>query len=268
MDAILGTYDGCHLNSQEALVAGRALTGHGTSFYVRPPATEKPSARLDFYYARFEQRQEELIEKYGELTRLRDVLEVAPMASPEPSRNGEYDFAVATRTGTIVYKDRVAVSYLPRDLWIVRAGELVLSSIDLVKGAVAVAGQDVDGLVMSKEMYAYRVKPEAEAQVILEYLQILLRTDAAKDMLLGFTTGTSNRTRLESASQLLDFPIPPLPSIDEQAAKAAKLREAYAMRYEASVRLEQLAEEAQGAWGPPGPIDEQASTVARTHAVV
>jgi type I restriction-modification system DNA methylase subunit len=265
-DAILKTYNGRHLDPQAALESVRSLTGSGISFYARSPSASRTSARMDFYYARFEQRQEELIEKYGDLTRLGDFLEVASMASPEPSRTGEYDFAVATRTGTIAYKERASVSYAPRDLWIVKAGELVLSSIDLVKGAVAVAGQDVDGLIMSKEMYAYRVRPGAS--VALEYLQILLRTDAAKDMLLGFTTGTSNRTRLESPSQLLDFPIPPLPSLEEQAVKAASLRRAYEMRYEAAAHLEQLNEEAQEAWGPPKRINQPASSVVRTRAVV
>jgi len=267
-DAVLNAYDGRHLDSQTAIGVAQGLTGHATAFYARANA-ENDSGRLDFYHARFEQRREELIEKYGELGKLGDVLEVATRVSPEASRTGEYDFAVATRTGTVTYKGRATVAYSPRDLWLVRANELVLSSIDLVKGAVAVAGEDVDGLVMSKEMYAYRMRKDAEA--IPEYLQILLRTEAAKDMLLGFTTGTSNRTRLESPTQLLDFPIPPLPSLDQQTTKAEELRDAYAMHLAASARLATLAEEAQEVWGPPGSqgiLQEQSTPVVHTRAMV
>ena len=266
-DAVLSAYDGRHVNPRTALDVAQGLTGHGTAFYARPYAKDE-SGRLDFYYARFEQRREELIAKYSELGKLGDVLEVAPRMSPEASRTGEYDFAVATRTGTVAYKDRLSVAYSPRDLWLVRPNELVLSSIDLVNGAVAVAGQNVEGLVMSKEMFAYRMRKGASA--IPEYLQILLRTEAAKEMLLGFTTGTSNRTRLESPTQLLDFPVPPLPSIEVQRAKAEQLRDAYTMQQEASARLAALADEAQEAWGPqgsPATLHEQPASVVRTRAL-
>lgn len=249
-DALFATYQGRHLDSDRALGNVQALAGHGLSFYARQdPGTG--GGRLDFYDARFSQRRSELEVRCGKLVRLGDILEVAPVAAPDASRTGEYDFAVATRTGTVAYKGRSAVDYSPRDLWVIEAGDLVLSSIDLVNGAVAVAGEDVSGLVMSKEMYAYRLKEDAQA--LAEYVQILLRTPAARDMLLGFTTGTSNRTRLESASQLLDFPIPPLPPMEEQDTKAAELYEAHALQRQAMQRLDALRDEAQGVWGPPAP---------------
>lgn len=125
----------------------------------------------------------------------------------------------------------------------VEAGDLILSSIDLVNGAVAVASEEVAGLVMSKEMYAYRLKDGAAA--VPEYLQILLRTPAAREMLLGFATGTSNRTRLESPGQLLSFPVPPLPDLPEQQEKADELRAAYTLHREADQRLSALSHEAE-----------------------
>jgi hypothetical protein len=204
------------------------------------------TGRLDYYDARYRQRRQELEERYGALMRLGDVLELAPVRSPLASRTGEYDFAVATRTGIIASKGRAAVDYSPKALWVVEEGDLVLSSIDLVNGAVAVAGSSVAGLVMSKEMYAYRLKDGAEA--VPEYLQILLRTPAAREMLLGFTTGTSNRTRLERPEQLLRFPIPPLPSVEEQEEKSAQLRNAYALQREALTQLQDLAGEAEEMW--------------------
>jgi len=266
-DTLLELYDGRHLDGAKALSAAQALAGHGLAFYAGADAGG--SSRLDYYDVRFRQRQSELVQRYGSLIKLGDVLEVASRRSPEASRTGEYDFAVVTRAGAVEYKGRAAVAYSPRDLWTVTSGDLVLSSIDLVKGAVAVAGDDVDGLTMSKEMFAYRLRRGVEASP--EYIQILLRSEAAKDMLLGFTTGTSNRTRLESPSQLLDFPLPPLPSLGEQKQKARELRKAYAMQREACTRLDGLLAAAQQAWGPPEPAvriaERRAAPVAEARAL-
>ncbi len=249
-DALLSLYQGRHLDAVQALDKCQSLAGHALAFYSRQDPG-RGGGRLDFYDARFQQRREELEARYGKLVRLGEILDVAPVESPRASRTGEYDFAVATRTGTITYKGRSAVDYSPKDLWLVAEGDIVLSSIDLVKGAVAVAGADVEGLTMSKEMYAYRLKEGASA--VPEYLQILLRTSAAQEMLLGFTTGTSNRTRLESPAQLLDFPVPPLPPLAEQERRAAELRASYELHREAERRLGSLRDEAQERWGPPLP---------------
>ncbi|MET9617741.1 N-6 DNA methylase [Kitasatospora indigofera] len=257
---VLDSYQGRHLDAGRALQAAQALTGHSTAFFARPSGTID-GARMDFYNARFEQRRDELITKYGSPITFGDIFEVADRVSPEASRTGEYDFALATRTGTVAFKGRQSVAYSPKDLWVVQPGELVLSSIDLVNGAVAVANEEVGGLVMSKEMYSYRLKPRTDA--VPEYVQILLRTTAAKEMLLGFATGTSNRTRLESAEKLLDFPLPPLPSLDEQEAKATAMRGAYELQRKATERLASLADEAQQIWGPPSDIySESASDTA------
>ncbi len=246
-DNLLAQYQGRFLDAQSALESSQQLSGHGSAFYARGHEGND-GQRLDYYDARFRQRKAELEERYGELMCLGDVLEVAQIASPAASRNGEYDFAVATRTGTIASKGRSAVDYAPSDLWVVEEGDLVLSSIDLVNGAVAVAGSAVAGLVMSKEMYAYRLKNGVQA--VPEYLQILLRTPAAREMLLGFTTGTSNRTRLERPEQLLTFPVPPLPAFEEQERKSAELRRAYELQREAMERLRGLTDQAEHAWRP------------------
>ncbi|MDP9885498.1 hypothetical protein J2W21_003021 [Sinomonas atrocyanea] len=237
--AVLRSYRNRYLDAPGALSATQALPGHGETFFSR--ADEGVGGgRLDFYDARFTQRRAEMAIRYGALISLGDILEVVSRVSPEASRNGEYDFALAARTGEVVRKGQAKVDYSPSDLWVVQKGDLVLSSIDLVNGAVAVAGDDVHGLVMSKEMYAYRLREGASERASLEYIQILLRSDAAKEMLLGFTTGTSNRTRLENAEQLLEFPIPPLPEMAEQNEKSEKLREAYALVREAKERLAEL----------------------------
>lgn len=239
-------YQGRYLDSVNVYESVRGMAGHGKSFYAsRPPQNE--SARIDFFDARYRERLTELLERYDRVVRFGDIVEPAIRRSPHASRNGEYDFAVVMRTGVVEFKGRSAVSYPPRDLWTVESGTLVLSSIDLVNGAVAVAGDDVNDLVMSKEMFAYRVLPDVE--VDFHFLQLLLRTNAAKDMLLGFTTGTSNRTRIENPEQLLDFPLPPLPSLAEQQSVASAAREAYAMQRTAQDTMKHLLDEAQKSWG-------------------
>ena len=242
---VRSVYSGRHLDSASAASTAQQLPGHGVAFYAAS-LSEDPSARIDFFDARFRQRRTELVEKYGRVITLGDLVVPAGRVHPTPSRSGEYDFALVTRTGVAEYKDRTVVSYSPQDLWVLEAGTLVLSSIDLVKGAVAVADEDVAGLVMSKEMFAYRLRPDVD--VDLHYLQLLLRSEAAKDMLLGFSTGTSNRTRLESPSHLLAFPLPPLPSKEEQMRVASRAREAYAMHRRAQELMRELLADAQEDW--------------------
>lgn len=244
--AVEKAYRGHHLDSADALSSTHSIPGHGIAFFSRVH-TGSPYDRLDFFDARFQQRRDELSSKYGKLITFGDIFEVAPRVEPEASRTGEYDFGVAMRTGIIAYKGRQSVAYAPSDLWTIHTGDLVLSSIDLVNGAVAVAGPEVQGLVMSKEMCAYRLRPGVHA--VPEYVQILLRAKAAREMLLGFTTGTSNRTRLERPEQLLSFPLPPLPSMEEQEEQAQALRDSYAMQREAQNRLDELIGAAQTVWG-------------------
>jgi type I restriction-modification system DNA methylase subunit len=206
-------YVGAKLDPSAAQEAAEGVTGFGEAFHAMGAGSD--TARLDFFNARYMQRCRELREQFGEVPVLGDFLEVAPITHPEPNRRGEYEFAQVSRvTGTVQPIGVQAVNYKPRELWVVREGDLVVSGIDVVRGSVAVAGPDVDGMVMSGEMYAYRVKDEATADAT--YLALLLRTEAAAEMLEGMATGTSNRTRLERPEQLLELPIPPLPLLAEQ----------------------------------------------------
>jgi restriction endonuclease S subunit len=124
-----------------------------------------------------------------------------------------------------------SVSYSPADLWVVREDDLVVSGIDLVNGAVGIAGPDVDGMVMSDEMFAYRVKDPSVASAV--YLQLILRSEAARELLAGMSTGTSNRTRQESAEMLLELPVPPLVPIEEQRRIAGTFAQSIIARRQA-----------------------------------
>jgi restriction endonuclease S subunit len=95
-------------------------------------------------------------------------------------------------------------------------------------------------------MHAYRVKEEVEA--LPEFLLLILRTKTANEMLWGLTTGTSNRTRLESGAQLLALPIPPLPPIEEQQRQADELNEILRLRREAAERLDAAHDAVQETW--------------------
>ncbi len=105
-------------------------------------------------------------------------------------------------------------------------------------------------MVMSKEMYAYRVKDPFVASPV--YLQLLIRSQAAREMLEGMTTGTSNRTRLESAEQLLELPVPPLPSLSDQQEVADRFLDSVGSRRDAEKMQGEAEQAAHQAWWPEG----------------
>ena len=211
-DIVLDNYQGAWFNASAAIAAIESMPSFAAEFYAA--ADTGGTTRLDFYNARYVQRVRELRERFGEPELLGDYLEVAFREHPELNRTNEYEFAEVNRIGTVRFKARQSVRYAPAQLWIVREGDLVLSGIDAVVGAIAVAGSDVDGMVMSEEMFSYHVKDPSRASAV--YLQLLLRSHSARELMEGLITGTSNRTRLENPWQLLHLPIPPLPPIDEQ----------------------------------------------------
>lgn len=227
--AVRSCYRGAHLDTGQALATAQALPGHAVTFTARhDPGGD---GRLDYFDARARQLVEQM-QAGGRAGRLSDLLEVRAVAAPPASLTGEYEFAQVSRVdGQVVPRGVQQTRYKPDELWIVRAGDLVVSGIDLLNGAIAVAHDDVDGLVMSKEMYAYRIRPGVPADP--DYVAALLRTDAARDLIHGLITGTSNRTRLQSAAQLLQVPIPPLPGLPEQQEAAATLRRARDLALEA-----------------------------------
>lgn len=242
-------YRGAWIDSEAAQRAVEELPRFGEAFYAM--SIGEDTSRLDFFNARYVQRSRELREQFGTVPVLRDYLEEVPREHPEPSRKGEYPFAEISRvTGVVQPKGLQSVDYPPESLWVLRENQLVVSGIDAVHGSVAVAGPDVDGMVLSSEMYAYRVKDEAEADVT--YLALLLRSQAAKELLTGMVTGTSNRTRLERADQLLELPVPPLPTLPEQRAIAEQFSQSIIARREAEAARRDAEEAAATVWPERG----------------
>jgi type I restriction-modification system DNA methylase subunit len=243
--AVAEAYSGAHLDADAAMGAVAQLPGFANAFFARTDPGEG-SDRLDFYDARFKQRVAELMDKHGKLQTLADVIEVHHGAPPPPARNGAYAFAYVAREGEVRPKGVTETDYSPSKLWVVTEGDLVVSGIDLVWGAVGIAREDTAGMVMSSEMHAYRVKKGVEA--IPEFLLLVLRTKTANEMLWGLTTGTSNRTRLESGEQLLALPIPPLPPLTEQQRQADELIEILSLRRQAAERLAAAHDAVQETW--------------------
>ena len=248
--AVRDSYTGIHLDQGKVMTAVESIPGYSSAFFARLPSGANFIERIDFYDARYRRRIAELEATHGPLTTLASVLDVAPLEQPPPSRTSEYELATISRvTATVEPKGLKEIGYSPRALWVMREGDLVVSGIDVVHGSVALVPEELDGLVLSKEMYRYRFKEGAN--VVPEYIQLLLRTPVALELLTGLVTGTSNRTRLENAQQLLDLPIPPLPDPAVQEEAAVKVRDAHRMRRQA---LEQLGEAhvvANQAWQQP-----------------
>lgn len=246
-DTVLSQYRGAWLDPTAAQSAVKALPRFARDFYAMP--TGDGAGRLDFFNARMVQRTRELREQFGNPGTLAEYLEVAPVEHPQANRRSEYLFAEVNRaTGTVRPKGLQTVSYSPPSLWVVREGDLVVSGIDAVHGSIAVADADVDGMVMSSEMYAYRVK--RGVQVSSVYLQLLLRSPAAQELLWGMVTGTSNRTRLESAEQLLELPVPPMPPLAEQGAVARPFTASIAARRLAAEEQRRAEETVASTWWP------------------
>jgi type I restriction-modification system DNA methylase subunit len=257
-EAVFATYSGAHLDRDAVEAAVERVPGFGHAFYTLMDEGSG-RGRLDFYYARYMQRRRELEEHHGPLSTLGDYLEISPRERPEPNRRGEYRFANVSRvTGTVEDKGVQRVSYPPTSLWVVHEGELVVSGIDAVHGSVAVAGADVAGAVMSDEMFAYKVRDDGVA--LPEYLQLLITSEAAREMLAGLTTGTSNRTRLEGPGELLGLPIPPLPPIEEQRALAEKVHSAQDRRREALRLLQEARTAGEEPWRYSTATRDAAST--------
>lgn len=237
--AIEQSYRGAVLSTDQVSEAIEALPGFATAFHAAPVGAG--TSRLDFFLARNQQRIREMVERHGSVHTLREFIEVAPIEHPEPNRRAEYPFASPSRvTGTVIAKGVSATKYGVRSLHVVREGDLVVSGIDAMHGAIGVAGPDVDGMVMSAEFFTYRILDPKRVSAI--YLALLVRSKAALELLEGMSTGTSNRTRLENAEQLLALPVPPLPSIEDQqriadtfAASAAARQSAEQLKTEAEL---------------------------------
>lgn len=207
------------------------------------PSKVPDGQRLDYGVARYRKMRAE-IRASSPLT-LGDVLEARIPTSPALAP--AYDFATLERgQGVVRRKGHEPTQYAPKNLWQVEEGDIVVSGIDVVNGSIAIAGPEADGLVLSKEFYPYRVKQDSP--VPPEFITALLRSSSARKLIAGMVSGTSMRTRLENAEQLLRLPLPSLPTPSRMEAIAAKRRKWTQLQLEAADADESIKKSAERPW--------------------
>jgi type I restriction-modification system DNA methylase subunit len=179
----------------------------------------KQSERLDEAYW----CMKELVAKIPNPARLDSVADLIA-SGRVPAEKDIYAFASVSRLeGRVRPKGETTTSYSIDELQEVRTGDILVSGIDLVHGSLGVAGDDCDGMVVSKEYFILRSKLGIDSH----WLVSLLRTRAVRRIIEGTVTGTSNRTRVESPEVLMALPLPQPPSKPEQKKIGDALRLAH-----------------------------------------
>jgi len=242
---IMASYTGASFRKKDCAKCLAKEYGHRVRWHARDAGSG--GDRLDYYYARFRDLSDALIGS-GQAVLLGDLIEPRTLADrrPDSSPTSEYDCAVVQRVGVVSPKGTEVLKYRAEDLWIVRDGDITISGIDLVYRAAAIAGPDVDGLVMSKEMFAYRVKDGVD--VLPEYVVVMLRTEPVNAMILGRVSGTSGRLRVNDPREILDIPVLKPPTIKEQEDVVKVAREAAYHRKQATVSLAKAAQMIVAKW--------------------
>jgi len=151
-----------------------------------------------------------------------------------PAQSDFYSFATVSRLNAFVSpKGVTATQYGVEDLQEVRTGDVLISGIDLVNGAVGVVEPECDGMVVSKEYYILRAAPDVDPH----WLVALLRTSLVRRIIEGAVTRTSNRTRVDNAAALQALRVPAAPSVEIQTAVGDALRSAHSHQREAAKSL-------------------------------
>lgn len=203
------------------------------------------TGRMDFAYIAAEHIKASL--PPDSLT-LGDFVELV-VRHPTEDPLGIYAFATVDRkTGEVRPREVTDTAYGPNNLLVVRPGDIVLSGIDVVNGAVGFAGRDVADLVVSKEFYTLRVKRDRQEDVDPRFIALLLRTPRFRELISGTVTGTSNRTRIEDANALLSMPLPELPPLEEQREIAERATNGLALRRRGRREIESALSTADHVW--------------------
>jgi type I restriction enzyme S subunit len=114
------------------------------------------------------------------------------------------------------------------DMILVRPGDLLISGINVAKGAIAIYGEEnADSIAATIHYGAYIPKKD---RVDVKYLWWLLRSKIFRDLLDGYVPG-GIKTELK-AKRLLPIPVP-LPSLEEQRQIIKRIKELNARLEEA-----------------------------------
>lgn len=192
---------------------------------------EEAGGRVDYAY----RRMLDIVKSFSQAIPLCELLDPA-VRIPEARELQEYAY-VSSSDGRVRSRGEQDLKYKSKDLREICKGDILLSGIDVVKGAIGVVGPDCHELVVSKEFFTLIVKEHPSVSVLPEYIVCLLRSKLMRDVIQGRVTGVSNRTRIENIDLFLELPIPYPPSLKEQRKIAAKLWDAYAAQDQAEAAL-------------------------------
>jgi len=105
-------------------------------------------------------------------------------------------------------------------LFKVSTGDIVLSRIDIVNGAVAVVPEDLNGYLVSREFIVLRIKKDYEGIIDPYYVWAYLRSDYVREYVRGMMRGVTGRHRIKW-EQLKKIPFP-LPESEEVRSIVSK----------------------------------------------
>lgn len=244
--AVRGSYAGASFKNADAEGQLATIDGHDRRWYTQPVGQD--DERLDFYHARRVVLEARIRAQGAPFCKLGDIIEVVTPLRPVPTRTGTYTFAAVERNmASIRSKGSSQTQYGVNDLWVLQSGQIVISGIDVVHGAVGCVTDDVAGHVMSKEMFAYQVRDGVD--VPAEVIVSLLRSPQARAMIEGMVTGTSNRMRMSSAQQILGLLIPDPRAFSYAQETVDALSDAHELRGRSLAALHRSERLAEQAWG-------------------
>lgn len=220
-NSVKGCYDSDRLQSKKLAKVKGTIPMMGSSVFLYDLDSTNESERLDFAY----RRMQDLSAAIKSPVRLGDILEQV-VRIPDDKEVYEYAY-VSSSDGRVRSKGDQDFLYRANDLRELRAGDILLSGIDAVRGAIGVVGRDCNRLVVSKEFYTLRVKQDHKSDVAPEYIACVLRSPPMQAIIEGTITGVSNRTRVESIDEFLNIMIPKPATFAKQMVVVKKLHMAF-----------------------------------------
>lgn len=134
--------------------------------------------------------------------------------------------SVSSETGVLYSNQDKETTYQTKDLRVIRKGNILLSSIDFVKGAIGVVTEEMNGKIVSKEYYSYCINEKYLSQIDPYWLSYTLRSSKMKSVILSLVSGTSGRTRISRPEKILELPLPDFPPYEEQLELRHKIESA------------------------------------------
>ncbi len=240
-DGMLTAYAGPHLNM--TLVSSLRLgTEAADDSILIDDCIPTGSDRLDYAW----RRKERIIQTFTNPVILGDIVDcwVTPPTDLDRQPTGDFLNAyVSSVDGRVISRGEKSLKYKNRDLRRLAKDDILISSIDAVRGAIGLVTEDLEGHVVSKEFIVLRIKPAFADRILPGYIAAVLRSSRMKALLEGVTTGVSNRTRLETPDMLLTLPIENPPDLAKQLAICNRIKRAYEAQDEADRELALVADE-------------------------